>query len=197
MVNGTFPAESPAKFLTLDNFTSTTMKFGNRELPNNYLSKVVLSDVILLDSVEKYEQLRTWVKLKFDIDLPFAAKELDEDVNDNLFWTGYEKKKPILDGQFILVATAGYVGYGAKPDHRSNQFRIVVKTAKGSEIGWVNFEKHDDHLEALDLSIQPAFRRKGIATEMYKFARELGNNIAKSKLQTGMGKVFWAKDHSK
>lgn len=120
-----------------------------------------------------------------------------ESVNDKLFWTGYEKRKEILNGQYVLVATAGYVGYGAKPDFKSKQFRIVAKTARGAEIGWVNFENVDNNLEALDLSIQPAHRRKGIATEMYSFARELGNTIAPSKMQTGMGKMFWNKDHSK
>lgn len=124
------------------------------------------------------------------------ATEFTETVNDKLFWTGYEKKKEILDGAYVLVASAGYVGYGAKPDHKSTQFRIVARTAKGGDVGWVNFENKDDHLEALDLTIQPAHRRKGIATEMYRFARELGNDIAPSKLQTGMGKQFWNKDHS-
>jgi ribosomal protein S18 acetylase RimI-like enzyme len=134
--------------------------------------------------------------LSIDIELPSLPKEIDETVNDKLFWTGYEKKKPILDGQYILVASAGYVGYGAKPDYKSKQFRIVAKLPKGTEIGWVNFEKQGDHLEALDLSIQSEHRRRGIATEMYRFARELGNSLAPSRLQTGMGKQFWNKDHS-
>jgi hypothetical protein len=120
-----------------------------------------------------------------------------EAVNDKVFFTDFKKEKDILDGAYKLVASAGYVGYGAKPGFKSDQFRIVAKTAKGAEIGWVNFEKHEDHLEALDLSIQPAHRRKGIATEMYKLARECGNTVAPSKLQTGMGKTFWNKDHSK
>ena len=134
------------------------------------------------------------------------SEEIDETVNDKLFWTGYDKKKPILDGQYVLVASAGYVGYGAKPDFKSKQFRIVAKSAKtGGEIGWVNFEINDNgfgpqnrKLEALDLVIQPEHRRRGIATEMYRFARELGNDIKPSTLQTSMGKKFWAKkDHSK
>jgi hypothetical protein len=120
-----------------------------------------------------------------------------EAVNDKIFFTDFKKEKEILDGEYKLVASAGYVGYGAKPGFKSDQFRIVAKTAKGAEVGWVNFEKHGDHLEALDLSIQPAHRRKGIATEMYKLARECGNDVAPSKLQTGMGKTFWNKDHSK
>lgn len=124
-------------------------------------------------------------------------KELLEKVNDKIFWSDFRKEKTIqLDKEYLLVATAGYIGYGAKPGFKSTQFRIVAKH-KGAEIAWVNFEQHDGKLEALDLSVQPASRRKGIATEMYKFARELGNDIAPSKLQTGMGKIFWSKkDHS-
>ena len=124
-------------------------------------------------------------------------ENLNETVNDKIFWTDFHEEKPILGGEYLLVATAGYVGYGAKPGHKSTQFRIVAKSAKGGEIGWVNFENKDDKLEALDLSIQSAHRRKGIATEMYRFARELGNDIAPSRLQTGMGKQFWNKDHSR
>lgn len=118
-------------------------------------------------------------------------------VNDKVFYTDFHREKKILDDAYTLIATAGYVGYGAKEGFKSNQFRIVAKTTKGVECGWVNFENKDGKLEALDLSIQPAHRRKGIATEMYKFARELGNDIAPSRLQTGMGKQFWNKDHSK
>jgi GNAT superfamily N-acetyltransferase len=125
------------------------------------------------------------------------ATEFTETVNDKIFWSDFHKERQILDGQYILVATAGYVGYGAKPEHKSTQFRIVAKTANGAEVGWVNFENKDGTLEALDLSIQPAHRRRGIATEMYRLARELGNDIAPSKMQTGMGKQFWNKDHSK
>lgn len=122
---------------------------------------------------------------------------LIDKVNDKVFYTDFRKEKKILDDTYILIATAGYVGYGAKEGFKSDQFRIVAKTSKGVECGWVNFENKDGKLEALDLSIQPAHRRKGIATEMYKFARELGNDIAPSRLQTGMGKQFWNKDHSK
>ena len=123
--------------------------------------------------------------------------ELFEKVNDKIFWKDFEKDKVILDGAYKLSARCGWIKITSKNPYKSEQFRITAKTAKGAEVGWVNFEKHGDHLEALDLAIQPAHRGKGIATEMYKFARELGNDIAPSKLQTGMGKQFWSKiDHS-
>jgi len=125
------------------------------------------------------------------------AEAVTETVNNKVFFTDFNQKKPILDGKYVLVASAGYVGYGSKNGYKSEQFRIVAKTAMGVEVGWVNFENKGGKLEALDLSIQPAHRRKGIATEMYKFARELGNDIAPSKLQTSMGKQFWSqKNHS-
>lgn len=123
--------------------------------------------------------------------------DLYEKVNDKVFWKDFHKDKTILNGEYRLVAMAGWIKMTAKNPYKSEQFRIVAKTAKGAEVGWVNFEVKNDKLEALDLSIQPAHRRKGIATEMYTFARELGNDIAPSSLQTGMGKQFWAKiDHS-
>lgn len=123
--------------------------------------------------------------------------QLFEKVNDKLFWQGYEKTKSILNDAYTLVAKAGYVKYGAKPSFKSDQFRIEAKTSKGVLVGWVNFEIKNDSLEALDLHVDVKHRRKGIASEMYKFARELGNDIRPSEKQTGMGKMFWTKDHSK
>ena len=123
---------------------------------------------------------------------------ISEKVNDKIFYTDFLQKKLILGGEYTLVAHAGYVGYGAKNKYKSDQFRITARTAGGVDCGWVNFENKDGKLEALDLSIQPAHRRKGIATAMYTFARELGNDIAPSRLQTSMGKQFWSNtDHSK
>jgi GNAT superfamily N-acetyltransferase len=126
------------------------------------------------------------------------VSELFEKVNDKIFWSDFHEEKSILGGEYKLVAMCGWIKMNAKPEHKSDQFRIVARTKQGSECGWVNFENKDGKLEALDLSIQPAHRRKGIATEMYKFARELGNDITPSRLQTGMGKLFWSKkDHRK
>ena len=124
--------------------------------------------------------------------------ELFEKVNDKVFWQDFSEDKEILDGAYILQARCGWIKINLPNKYKSDQFRITAKSKKQGEVGWVNFEVKDGKLEALDLSIQPAHRRKGIASEMYKFARELGNDIAPSRLQTGMGKLFWSqKDHSK
>lgn len=126
------------------------------------------------------------------------VQELFEVVNSKVFREGFEKTKGILDGKYNLVATNGYLPYTTPQTHVSSQFRIEVRTAKNVQVGWVNFEEVDGKLEALDLVVQPKHRQQGIATEMYKFARELGNDIRPSSKQTKSGKLFWSKkDHSK
>lgn len=123
--------------------------------------------------------------------------DLNEKVNDKIFYTNFDASKEILDGKYKLVARAGYVRMGSANKYKSHMFEIRVRTAKGTEVGYANFEQHEDHLEAESIKIEPAHRQKGIASEIYKFVRELGNDIQPSKLQTGMGKLLWAKiDHS-
>jgi GNAT superfamily N-acetyltransferase len=119
--------------------------------------------------------------------------KLYEVVNDKLFWVGYEKIKPILNDQFFLIAKAGYININAKNKYKSEQFRIEATTKNKTIIGWVNFKVTENSLEAIDLYVDVRYRRKGIATEMYKFAKELGNDIIPSKMQTTLGKSFWSK----
>lgn len=122
--------------------------------------------------------------------------ELFETVNKKVFMQGFEQEREVLVGKYKLVAKHGYLPYTTPQTHYSKQFRIEAKTAKGVMVGWVNFENVDDNLEALDLSVAESHRRKGIASEMYKFARDLGNTIKPSSKQTASGKKFWNKDHS-
>jgi hypothetical protein len=126
------------------------------------------------------------------------VSDLFEAVNSKVFRAGFEQEREILNGKYRLIAKAGYLPHTTPPTFVSKQFRIEAKTDRNVEIGWVNFEIRDDKLEAIDLYVNVKHRRKGIASEMYRFARDLGNDIQASTKQTGMGKVFWSKkDHSK
>jgi hypothetical protein len=49
-----------------------------------------------------------------------------------------------------------------------------------------------DHMEVSVVSVADEYQRQGIASAMYNFARELGNEIQPSKNRTPMGKAFWA-----
>lgn len=122
-----------------------------------------------------------------------------EKVNDDIFWRGFEQKKEIElpSGKFVLVAKAGHIELNADPAHKSKQFRIEVQKPNGNMIGRVNFIQNDGKLEAIDVKVEKPYRRMKLATEMYKFARELGNDIQKSDKLTPLGAAFWSKiDHS-
>jgi hypothetical protein len=128
-------------------------------------------------------------------------KEFLENVNPMIFKKHFVERKVVTikkndePVEITLVATNGWIHLGAKD---STQFEIRAEAGLKNQVAWVKFEQHDNHLEALDVVVQPAWRRYGIASEMYKFARELKNDIKPSKLQTAMGKEFWKnKDHSK
>src|SRR6185503_14379671 len=121
------------------------------------------------------------------------VSELLEDVNPKVFKPGFEQVRELPGGKYKLVAKPGYVKMGAK---QSEQFRIEVQLPKGTVVGWVNFEPKEDSLEALDLVVDKKHRRKGLATELYKFARDLENTIKPSGKQTALGKAFWTKDHT-
>jgi hypothetical protein len=121
---------------------------------------------------------------------------LYEVINSKIFNLGFEQKKSILDGRYELVAKAGPMLYHpSKMITTSEQFRIEA-FKKRVLVGWVNFEPKGDHLEAMDLFVNKNHRQKGIASEMYIFAKELGNSIKQSNKQTSMGKLFWNKDHT-
>lgn len=120
---------------------------------------------------------------------------ISEIVNTSVFRRGFSKEKTILDGKVKLVAKPGYIAFNPeKKLNTSQQFRIEAFAGKNM-IAWVNFEAHGEALEALDLSVDESYRRKGIASQMYAFAKELGNSISPSKMQTELGKKFWNKDH--
>jgi GNAT superfamily N-acetyltransferase len=116
--------------------------------------------------------------------------QLDELVNKQLFRQGFEDTRSY--GEYTLVAKPGYMPYiPGKNSVISNFFRIEAYKGRVM-VGWVNFEDKDGDLEALDLQVDQKHRRKGIATAMYDFAKDLGNTIKPSTKQTAMGKKFWA-----
>ncbi len=119
---------------------------------------------------------------------------LTEIVNKSIFNRGFEKTKTILNGKYELTAKCGIIPYNPnKKINVSSQFRIEAKKGK-QLVGWVNFEERNNSLVAIDVVVVEEHRRKGIATAMYDFAKELGNSISPSSMQTKLGKEFWKND---
>lgn len=111
-----------------------------------------------------------------------------ETVNRKGFERGFEQTKPY--GDYTLRATPGYMAYiPGRVSRVSNFFRIEAYLGK-SMVAWVNFEDRDGHLEAMDVHVEPRHRRKGIASAMYDFAKDIGNTIKPSHKQTALGREF-------
>ena len=114
----------------------------------------------------------------------------NEAVNEKVFQRGFEETRPY--DKYILVAKHGDLPYiPNKRAMQSHQFRVECRKG-GAVIAWVNFEIVGDHLEAVDVNVDNKYRRQGIATAMYKFARELGNDIKPSSKQRPLGRAFWS-----
>jgi GNAT superfamily N-acetyltransferase len=118
-----------------------------------------------------------------------SSKPITESVNIDVFKRGFNKTQDFE--KYTLTAEPGRFLLHQTHGDPSEQFTVKAHIGK-TQVGWVNFEIQDDHLEALDLYVDPKHRRKGLATAMYQFAKELGNDIRPSKKQTGMGREFWA-----
>lgn len=119
--------------------------------------------------------------------------KINEVVNTNVFKRGFMQTKSFIGKngiEYILVATHGALPYiPGKKASASDQFRIEAYNGTAL-VGWVNFENINNNLEALDLVVNE--KRQGIATAMYQFAKELGNDINPSSKQTPDGRAFWA-----
>jgi len=114
------------------------------------------------------------------LDKPKSAlhQVVSEIVNTSIMKNGW-KKQEHRDG-LDLRATANEEGLS-----------IFAYDVGGREIGFVHFEIINNKLESFDTWVDPRMRRQGIATVMYNYAKELGNDLAPSTAQTPDGKKFW------
>ena len=104
--------------------------------------------------------------------------DLQEVVNRNILQTGWTQR--VHRGGLDLVAIADESGIS-----------ISALDAGGREIGNAHFSVVDDHLESFDTWVRPECRRQGVATVMYNWAEELGNDLEPSSQQTPAGKRLW------
>lgn len=94
-------------------------------------------------------------------------------------------------------------------DEYPQQFRIDVITPDGKKIGYFRFvvhdyqpepkfklfakfaDKKDPYIVAGNVSVWSEYQKKGIATEVYKWIKSMGNDIKPSGTQTDAGKAMW------
>jgi pyrimidine deaminase RibD-like protein/GNAT superfamily N-acetyltransferase len=105
-------------------------------------------------------------------------KDVDETINPDIF-QGSWKKTEHRDG-LDLKAEASKKGLS-----------IRAYDVTGRLIGQAHFDIEGEQLRSFDTHVDPSYRRQGVATAMYNWAKELGNDIAASSERTPDGRKFW------
>ena len=119
-----------------------------------------------------------------------------EKVNAKTVEPGFKIEKKL--GHLRMVATArdaaredGILGVIVKVyDDRKKSVWPEIATAR-LMIDTKDITDPNNVLKASFLHVDPDYRRQGIASAMYNFARELGNDLAPSTNQSSLGRAFW------
>lgn len=78
-------------------------------------------------------------------------------------------------------------------DNRMGYFSFVVSDYNPDKkiFGFKVKSKKDPYVSAANASVWNEYQKKGIATAVYKFVKELGNELRPSPVQTAAGKAMW------
>lgn len=118
-----------------------------------------------------------------------------EAINPATVKPGFKKEK-WYQGRYLLRATAREPEAGEKDP----TLGLIIKAydpkttsaVLSSGIAHARFIVSGDQMKVSWVYVSDEYQRQGIASAMYNFARELGNDIAPSRAQTDQGQAFWA-----
>lgn len=123
---------------------------------------------------------------------------ITEEINSAITEPSFRDERKI--GEFIFKAQSFQPVNFDKPSRKKNQntqqwFEVVCKDGDKT-IGHAIFKVMETgasaHLESHDTEVDPMYRKQGIATAMYDYAKALGNDILPSPAQLPGGKAMWA-----
>lgn len=134
-----------------------------------------------------------------------AQEFLPEKVNPETIEPGYKIRRQLPNG-FIIQASA-MKPYLDDPDPDMRELRgVEIRVFDPEAKGWINQtygiaevrflarknrETGEWNLRPTSVQVKDEYRRQGIASAMYNFARRLGNDIVPGAAQTDMGRAFW------
>ena len=118
-----------------------------------------------------------------------ASEFTVEYVNKKMLSPDWHASKTVATKAGDVDLTARY--YGAVADQI-----IITASINGTKVGEVRFvvstiDRPEPDLIAGNVNVDPEYRRQGIASAMYNWAKELGNDIAPSEMQTDYGRALW------
>jgi ribosomal protein S18 acetylase RimI-like enzyme len=128
-----------------------------------------------------------------------AQEFVQEKINPSILEPDFSEEKTVMIQGEPYVLRASTLNSRMVP-----QIRIEAIAPNGKSVGYVRFVVHnadqrpgwfsrpeEPYLSAGNLSVWNDYQRRGIASAMYNFARELGNDIQPSGTQTDQGRAFW------
>ena len=134
-----------------------------------------------------------------------AAEFLIEKVNPDMAKQDFRAEKDI---DIPNVGILKLIAQGMDTDY-PHQFTVNVINQEGKKIGHFRFvmmkyspekrnifgfkiaNKEDPYVIGGNVSVWNEYQKKGIATEVYRFVKELGNDIRPSTTQSPAGKAMW------
>ena len=108
---------------------------------------------------------------------------VNEEVNPETFNRKFKHEVKI--GNYLYKADLFNMEYGFGQALRIRCFD------GNKQIGRVLFKNYGDHIESEDTEVHPNYKGQGIATNMYAYAKMLGNDIFPSFIRTKQGKDMW------
>lgn len=115
--------------------------------------------------------------------LPFDFKRQGGAINPEVFQKGFQKLKQLADGTWLRAYGTG-ADFRIEASKNSHTLGEAIFDAKPGQVPTAN-------LEAFHTAVNREARGKGLATEIYKFASELGNDVQASDVQTQQGRAMW------
>lgn len=127
------------------------------------------------------------------------SRDLLEKVNDATVTPGFYAEKPIMGGRYIIKARAKEIEgmspallvsvHDPRNPHRGSGF--LEREGMGGIASFRFIARPDGSMYSSSSGVDPRYQRQGIATEVYRFVRSLGNSIKPSSLQTDQGRAMW------
>jgi hypothetical protein len=133
---------------------------------------------------------------------PFSGfdDELDEAINPETLEPGFEIKRTMKNG--LLIRARGRKRYADMPDVIGLDVEIFDPKRDANlryPVADTHFKAKQDpdtgewFLSSLSTGTKEEYRRQGLASAMYNFARLLGNELRASRIQSRAGEDFWKK----
>ena len=134
-----------------------------------------------------------------------AQEFIRERVNAEVIEPGYTLRRQLPNG--LIIQADAMTPYLDDPDPYMRDLRgVIIRVFDPNSDSWIhskfgiaevrflarqNKDTGEWNLRPSGVQVNPKYQRQGIASAMYNFARQLGNDITPGLAQTRQGQAFW------